>query len=95
MYKRPPSFMDDLIDPSKMRSNFGDIPEIIKNMRIKSKFSEIDMLEKNLKDVGQSAEQIQNSMSMQKLLKELKALGAESKAGGGMVGIGAYEQYMA
>ena len=46
MYKRPPSFMDDLIDPSKMRSNFGDIPEIIKNMRIKSKFSEIDMLEK-------------------------------------------------
>ena len=53
------------------------------------------MLEKNLKDVGQSAEQIQNSMSMQKLLKELKALGAESKAGGGMVGIGAYEQYMA
>ena len=95
MYKRPPSFMDDLIDPSKMRSNFGDIPQIIKNMRIKSKFSEIDMLEKNLKDVGQSAEQIQNSMSMQKLLKELKALGAESKAGGGMVGIGAYEQYMA
>ena len=95
MYKRPPNFMDDLIDPSKMRSNFGDIPEIIKNMRIKSKFSEIDMLEKNLKDVGQSAEQIQNSMSMQKLLKELKALGAESKAGGGMVGIGAYEQYMA
>ena len=52
------------------------------------------MLERNLSDVGRSAEEIEKNIKMQTLIRDLQKMDIENKAGGGMVGIGAYEQYM-
>ena len=85
-YKKPP-------DSSRMQSG-ADPFEIIKYMRRQSKLSQIDMLERNLKDVGRSADEIQKNIKMQTLIRDLQKIDVESKAGGGMVGIGAYQNYM-
>jgi len=85
-YKKPP-------DSSRMQSG-ADPFEIIKYIRRQAKLSEIDMLERNLKDVGRSADEIEKNIKMQTLIRDLQKMDIENKAGGGMVGIGAYEQYM-
>jgi len=85
-FRKPP-------DSSRMQSG-ADPFEIIKYIRRQAKLSEIDMLERNLRDVGRSADEIEKNIKMQTLIRDLQKMDIENKAGGGMVGIGAYEQYM-
>ena len=93
-FKKPGSFMDDLINPSRLGSNFGDIQDMIKIQNIRSKFVEIEQHTANLLDMGFTPDEVLKEGDMLILVKQLKELGVESKAGGGMVGIGAYQNYM-